>query len=622
MSEQPSETSPGGLGPTAPAFTPGDPTTVTSLPGPVPSADQLPTSGQPSGQISGQPPGQSGQPFAQLSAQPSGQQSGQPSGQQHEEQHEYQSEGPSDHSSEFEWLSVKRALSDPPDKPLMEPPLKRARSGPPDISGPPPGPPPPETSSELLFGQPSDEKPLPNPPNEPQSAHVPSSESESQPLPSQMPSLGLPSVHRPPHGSGPSDVHAPNYGMSSGHTPAPRVIPRPLYTGTCGPPSIHRPPPGLRPPSTSNIPGMVFQPAPTFAPAVPLHRTIPIRPAIQTTANAPPGLSLPPAGQALLSPPIASSAQATSSSVSTPVNDGSTDVSVSNQTEGESQQSEAGPSPDTTASNPATLALHMSGYTPFIWVNRLSRVATVVDAICNLPGRIPKPPSVCLGVKGYKLSRFGTISLMTIYLSAVRTTYVIDMHRLGSDVFSTPGVAFKHSTLKRILEDPEIKLIIYDCRNINDALYSKYGVDLSGVIDVQLYELALTPQRNRMYLKSLASALEHTRVLSPAQLERWKRFRDVGDSLLAPPDGICAFHERPVRPDILEYCVQDVVHLPGIYWNLFRQILASQNSMLWEYRIDHETTNRLNLAKAPYYDGSKTNEQTYMAPSSWLAYND
>ncbi|KAF3297957.1 hypothetical protein TWF132_004101 [Orbilia oligospora] len=644
MSKRFSDASPTGLRPSAPAFVPENTSAKPSSPQPVSPNDQL-------------------HPFKQPSEQQSESEFGQQSEQQSDQESEQLSEQP------YEPQPYERSSSDPPDRPVCGSPIRRTSSGPPDVyglfSGPPPGLPPgfsPELSSsqlsddispsgpssglppswqssELPSGQPSNDMPPPKPPIEPQKADSSSFGTQRQSPSSRIPYSGLPSIHNPSFAPASAPSYVPHHTPPSSHTPVSRTQSQPPYTRTpyYGPPSTHRPQFRQLAPLNTSIPSAHFQQTPEddpdlpFTPVTPVHQTIPLQPAVQPITNAPPGLT-----PGILSPPLASpsasfhptntqnitTVHTTNSTVSTPGNERSAG-SVSNPMEVSSQQSEAERSTNSpTTSAQAPFVPDNVGYTPHFWICQPSQVANLVDIICNVPARVPKLPSICLGVKGYKLSRYGTVALITIYLSARGITYVIDIHTLGVEAFITPGSTFRDTTLKKILEDPEICLIMFDCRNANDALFNKFDVYLHGVIDLQLLELALTQQRNRIYLKSLDTAIDQSRVLSPAQMDRWKRFREIGETLLTPSDGICAFHDRPVRPDILEYCVQDVVHLTGVYWNLFRQLYSSKNHSVWQQRIEKETNNRLALARDPCYDGLKTQDWMHMAPSSWAVYND
>ncbi|KAF3175610.1 hypothetical protein TWF751_004011 [Orbilia oligospora] len=605
MSKRFSDASPTGLRPSAPAFVPENTSAKPSSPQPVSPNDQL-------------------HPFKQPSEQQSESEFGQQSEQQSDQESEQLSEQP------YEPQPYERSSSDPPDRPLSD-----------DISpsGPSSGLPPSWQSSELPSGQPSNDMPPPKPPIEPQKADSSSFGTQRQSPSSRIPYSGLPSIHNPSFAPAYAPSYVPHHTPPSSHTPVSRTQSQPPYTRTpyYGPPSTHRPQFRQLAPLNTSIPSAHFQQTPEddpdlpFTPVTPVHQTIPLQPAVQPITNAPPGLT-----PGILSPPLASpsasfhptntqnitTVHTTNSTVSTPGNERSAG-SVSNPMEVSSQQSEAERSTNSpTTSAQAPFVPDNVGYTPHFWICQPSQVANLVDIICNVPARVPKLPSICLGVKGYKLSRYGTVALITIYLSARGITYVIDIHTLGVEAFITPGSTFRDTTLKKILEDPEICLIMFDCRNANDALFNKFDVYLHGVIDLQLLELALTQQRNRIYLKSLDTAIDQSRVLSPAQMDRWKRFREIGETLLTPSDGICAFHDRPVRPDILEYCVQDVVHLTGVYWNLFRQLHSSKNHSVWQQRIEKETNNRLALARDPCYDGLKTQDWMHMAPSSWAVYND
>ena len=108
------------------------------------------------------------------------------------------------------------------------------------------------------------------------------------------------------------------------------------------------------------------------------------------------------------------------------------------------------------------------------------------------------PPSLYIDLEGAKLSRNGSIALLTLYVLPKETVYLIDIHTLGARAFSTTTTATTASattplattlntedsknpvtTLKSILESPAIPKVFFDVRNDSDALFSHYAIFLS-----------------------------------------------------------------------------------------------------------------------------------------------
>jgi len=108
------------------------------------------------------------------------------------------------------------------------------------------------------------------------------------------------------------------------------------------------------------------------------------------------------------------------------------------------------------------------------------------------------PPSsiLYLDLEGNRLSRHGTISIITVLVYPQRVVRLIDVLTLGESAFST--ISSSGKTLKTILEDPGITKCVWDVRNDADALWALYHVGLAGVVDIQLLEMRLAPAVRRI----------------------------------------------------------------------------------------------------------------------------
>ncbi|TVY15299.1 hypothetical protein LARI1_G007921, partial [Lachnellula arida] len=119
-------------------------------------------------------------------------------------------------------------------------------------------------------------------------------------------------------------------------------------------------------------------------------------------------------------------------------------------------------------------------------------ISNLIDALVDLP---TNPPSLYIDLEGVHLSRFGSISILQLLVAPTNETYLLDVHVLGYKVFSAPGT--NGSTLKDILESASIPKVFFDVRNDSDALFSHFNIKLSGVIDLQLMELATRYSGNK-----------------------------------------------------------------------------------------------------------------------------
>ncbi|KAK6517514.1 hypothetical protein TWF281_004166 [Arthrobotrys megalospora] len=247
-------------------------------------------------------------------------------------------------------------------------------------------------------------------------------------------------------------------------------------------------------------------------------------------------------------------------------------------------------------------------------VSTKDHLANVIDILARLP---TNPPSIAIDIEGINLSRYGTISIITIHAAPRGVTFLIDVFTLGELAFTTPGVQHKQTTLKVIFENPVVPIILFDVRNDNDALVNIFGIHLKNVIDVQLMELACR-DLNRTHVASLVKSIENAQILTPPQMKKWHDGKRIGKRLFASDQGGHAnvFNERPLRPEIAEYCVQDVVLL-GKLWLRYNSTLNSPGRNHWRVKIRIETINRLSLANDPGYDGLSSGRQKTKAPPGW-----
>jgi exonuclease 3'-5' domain-containing protein 1 len=108
-------------------------------------------------------------------------------------------------------------------------------------------------------------------------------------------------------------------------------------------------------------------------------------------------------------------------------------------------------------------------------------------------------------LEGVNLSRSGTIAIMQLLMPPSPVVYLIDVHRLEAK-------AFDHSTadgtsLQTVLESPNIFKVFFDIRNDSDALHAHFGVNVAGIIDLQVIEYATRNPRGK-YVNGLAKCIE------------------------------------------------------------------------------------------------------------------
>lgn len=184
----------------------------------------------------------------------------------------------------------------------------------------------------------------------------------------------------------------------------------------------------------------------------------------------------------------------------------------------------------------------------------------MIQALDNLPA---KPPSLYIDLEGVNLSRHGTISIMQIFVLLEKLTFLIDVYTLREKAFSHP--APDGTTLGAILESSTIPKVFFDVRNDSDALFSHYQIELSGVQDLQVMELA-TRKFSKRHVNGLSKCIENDAPMTYEERANWKAVKDNGRKLLAPECGGTyeIFHIRPLPEEIVRYCAQDVQFLPRL----------------------------------------------------------
>lgn len=200
---------------------------------------------------------------------------------------------------------------------------------------------------------------------------------------------------------------------------------------------------------------------------------------------------------------------------------------------------------------------------------------------------------IFIDLEGVNLGRSGQIAIMQILMPPAPTVYLVDVHVLGARAFDlTNGSA---DNLRSILESKDIIKVFFDIRNDSDALHAHFGINIDGVIDLQLVEYASRIPMGK-FVNGLARCIERDLPYQPG----WSLTKANGRRLFAPEMGgrYEVFLERPMPATIMRYCEQDVMLMPQLlsyYGKRIRPGMAAQLPKL--------TEDRISLSKTPTYDG-------------------
>ncbi len=253
------------------------------------------------------------------------------------------------------------------------------------------------------------------------------------------------------------------------------------------------------------------------------------------------------------------------------------------------------------------MALDESQEKTYDILDTIAAISSMVDELSGLPSTLP---SLYIDLEGVNLSRHGTISILQIHIRTTGQNYLVDVMTLGEAAFLTPGT-HTCNTLKAILESPSIPKVFFDVRQDSDALYSHYGINLAGIQDLQLMEIA-TRARRKSFLCGLKKCVERDMPMTVTERHSWMKAKDEGLQLFAPGKGGSyeVFNQRPLPEKIRIYCIQDVHYLPRL-WDLYNRKLTPR----WRARVQDATEDRVVQSQAENFNGE--GKHMTLPPEGW-----
>ncbi|QRV86753.1 3'-5' exonuclease [Ceratobasidium sp. AG-Ba] len=207
---------------------------------------------------------------------------------------------------------------------------------------------------------------------------------------------------------------------------------------------------------------------------------------------------------------------------------------------------------------------------------------------------------------------------MEIFVRPLDTVFLIDITTLDQLAFNTAAAPQRSGTrrgptLKYLLECPDVPKVFYDVRNDADNLLNAHDISLKGVIDLQLYELAVRVGSKRFFNPLSLSIMNDIRPSESAQ-KQWSDWINNGQKAISPDLGgdLRVWDERPLRPELINYCLADVVYLPRLL-DVYEAKLASKPE--WRKKIELECQSRLKLAEDFAYEAN--GKLMARAPADW-----
>ena len=135
-------------------------------------------------------------------------------------------------------------------------------------------------------------------------------------------------------------------------------------------------------------------------------------------------------------------------------------------------------------------------------IDSSSALKTFIDSLLNCTGI---ELSLHINLEVNNLSRNGTLLIITILVKPLHTVYLINVIALGLDAFEVAGSSRR--TLQQILKSGNAVKVFIDICNNSYTLFGLFGIDVKGIKDLYLIELAFTGFYKRC-INSLAKCIK------------------------------------------------------------------------------------------------------------------
>ena len=235
---------------------------------------------------------------------------------------------------------------------------------------------------------------------------------------------------------------------------------------------------------------------------------------------------------------------------------------------------------------------------PIQVVDSINALLSLLDNLTRLPTDDPRP-SLFIDLQGDSIGRNGTISVLTLFVvRPVKTIYLVDIHKLGANAFTTTH-AGSGVSLQTILESATIPKVIFDVRNDSDALFAHYNISLDGIQDLQLMELA-TRKGSKKVVSGLAKCIQVYTHLDKNKKEQWKKRRanQKRNQKMNYESSYEFLHGRPLKPEVIRYCFEGVSLLRGLYRVIDRKLDPASKE-----KVQSATEGRIEYSKSANYEG-------------------
>ncbi|KAK5102658.1 hypothetical protein LTS08_003458 [Lithohypha guttulata] len=223
-------------------------------------------------------------------------------------------------------------------------------------------------------------------------------------------------------------------------------------------------------------------------------------------------------------------------------------------------------------------------------------------ALTKLASNLRDSTILYCDIEGQNLGRNGTLDLLQLYALSLEQAFVFDVFALGEAVFLT---TMNSISLKSILESNVIIKVFFDVRNDSDALFKHFGIQLQGVVDLQLMEY-YQPGRYGTYLLGLQACIERDCALPADAMEIWRSEKSAMHARFDETrgDAQSLFQKRPLPDELIKYSANDVMHLPALY----RAYRVPLRHRLWQM-VETQSRARIEDSQRPEYNPQDRNKR-------------
>ena len=212
-----------------------------------------------------------------------------------------------------------------------------------------------------------------------------------------------------------------------------------------------------------------------------------------------------------------------------------------------------------------------------------------------------RPPDGTVGIfldlEGQNLGfELGTTDLISIFHSPTRHAFLVHLPVLGAKTaFDTPST--EGTSLKSLLENGQYAKGIWDVRNDAAGLFRNFGVQLHGVVDLQLLTCKVQTHNDRRI--DLDTAIGFRCGLDDKQRITWRNTKIQGKVLWKPNFGgdFAVFQQYPLNEIVISYCVGDIAFLPELYESLVTDLTVEDMNTV---RLESRKTAA--LSRKEYYN--------------------